>query len=77
MNNSSDASNPEAEAPSAKQLPVAEWQLPVDPNFKSTPPKGTWEDGYWLSVAALEEAEKHPEIWEERRKRMCTKEFVW
>ena len=73
----SKAENSAASSNTSKSLPISEWQLPVDPNFKSTPPKGTWEDGYWMSVAALEEAVKHPEIWEERRKRMCSVEFVW
>ena len=49
--------------------------FPVDPAFSSRPPKGTWEDGYRLSVLALEQVKNRPEIFEQRNRRMCSVEF--
>lgn len=50
--------------------------LPVDSTFRSLPPAGTWEDGYRLSLAALELVKDRPEIFAERSRRMCDVEFV-
>ena len=50
--------------------------LPVAPRWFSIPPKGTWEDGYRLSLAALEMVKDRPEIFEQREQRRCTAEFV-
>lgn len=49
--------------------------LPVDPSFRSLPPVGTWEDGYRLSLAALELVKDRPEIFAQRSARMCDVEF--
>ena len=49
--------------------------LPRAPDFPSDGPKGTWEDGYRLSVAALERVKNRPEIFVQRDQRMCSKEF--
>jgi hypothetical protein len=51
-------------------------ELPIDPTFSSRPPKGTWENGYRLSVLALEQVRNRPQIFEERAQRMCSAEFV-
>ncbi|MEW6302053.1 MAG: hypothetical protein AB1705_01185 [Verrucomicrobiota bacterium] len=50
-------------------------ELPILPEEASAPPKGTWEDGYRLSLIALESVKNRPEIFEERAKRMCAVEF--
>lgn len=50
--------------------------LPVDPTFRSLPPAGSWEDGYRLSLAALELVKDRPEIFAQRSARMCDVEFV-
>ena len=31
-----------------------DFELPIEPGFDSLPPKGTWEDGYKLSLMGLE-----------------------
>ena len=51
-------------------------ELPVDPTFNSKPPKGNWEDGYNLSLLALEQVKDRPEIFERRARRMCDVEFI-
>ena len=64
--------------------PIAEYQtdeyfeldLPAAPDWFSVPPKGTWEDGYRLSFAALEMIKDRPEIFEQREQRRCRVEFV-
>jgi hypothetical protein len=50
--------------------------LPIDPSFVSKPPKGTWEDGYNLSLLALEQVKNRPEIFEQRARGMCAAEFI-
>jgi hypothetical protein len=50
-------------------------ELPVDSKFSSRPPQGTWEDGYRLSLLALEQVKDRPEIFEQRSRRMCSAEF--
>jgi hypothetical protein len=49
--------------------------LPIEPDFLSLPPNGTWEDGYKLSLMGLEMIKDRPEIWEERNRRRCDVEF--
>jgi hypothetical protein len=49
--------------------------FPVDSDFPSDPPKGTWADGYRLSLLALRQVKNPPEIFEERSRRMCSAEF--
>ncbi len=49
--------------------------LPVDATLPSTPPKGCWEDGYRLSLLALEAVRDRPEVFVERDRRACLKEF--
>lgn len=51
-----------------------EFPIP-DPGFNPDPPRGTWEDGYKLSLMGLEMIKDRPEIWEERNKRRCYVEF--
>ncbi len=50
--------------------------LPTAPDWFSVPPKGTWEDGYRLSLAALEMIQDRPEIFEQREQRRCDAPFV-
>lgn len=50
-------------------------ELPVDPEFRSFPPKGTWEAGYRLSLMGLAMVKDRPWIWEEREQRRCYEEF--
>lgn len=50
--------------------------LPVEPGFRSRPPAGSWEDGYRLSLAALELVKDRPEIFAQRSRQMCDVEFV-
>lgn len=50
--------------------------LPVDPGFRSLPPSGSWEDGYRLSLAALELVKDRPEVFLARSQRMVDVEFV-
>ena len=50
--------------------------LPAAPDWFSAPPKGTWEDGYRLSLAALEMVQDRPEIFAQREQRRCGVEFV-
>jgi hypothetical protein len=52
-----------------------DFELPVEPGYNSLPPKGTWEDGYRLSLAGLEMVKDRPWIWEEREKWRCHVEF--
>ena len=52
-----------------------DFELPVEPGFDSLPPKGTWEDGYKLSLMALEMIKDRPWIWEERMQERCYVEF--
>jgi hypothetical protein len=53
-----------------------DFELPVpDPGFNPDPPKGTWEDGYNLSLMGLEMIKDRPEIWAERERRRCDVEF--
>ena len=52
-----------------------DFELPIEPGFDSLPPKGTWEDGYKLSLMGLEMIKDRPEIWEERKRRRCDVEF--
>jgi len=50
-------------------------EFPVDPEFPSDPPKGSWADGYRLSLLALRQVKDRPEIFQERSRRMCWAEF--
>lgn len=50
--------------------------LPVEPGFRSLPPAGWWEDGYHLSLAALELIKDRPEIFAQHSARMCDVESV-
>lgn len=76
MSNSEQNSKPDAEDPLLKEnaSPYA-LDLPVAPDWWSQPPKGSWEDGYRLSLAALEMVKDRPEIFAERDARMCLVEF--
>lgn len=51
------------------------FDLPVEPGYRERPPKGTWEAGYRLSLAALESVKRRPEIFVQRDQRMCDVEF--
>ena len=50
--------------------------LPIAPAWFSETPKGSWEDGYQLSLAALDLLKGRPEIFAQRDQRMCDVEFV-
>ena len=70
-----DSNEPEAtgglrEFPSRYEL-----DLPIDPAMPADPPKGTWEDGYRLSLLAFEAVRNRPEIFAQRDARMCFAEF--
>jgi hypothetical protein len=52
-----------------------DFELPIEPEFISLPPKGTWEAGYKLSLMGLEMIKDRPQIWEERERRRCDVEF--
>lgn len=53
-----------------------DFDLPIEPGYRELPPKGSWEAGYRLSLAALEMIKDRPHIWEERERRRCDVEFV-
>jgi hypothetical protein len=63
------------DAPTAS-APDLDLELPIAPRWWSDPPKGSWEDGYQLSLMALELVKNRPEIWEQRNARMVNVEFV-
>lgn len=74
MNDSSKHSKPEqlreATAPTGLELPVA-------PDWFSDEPAASWEVGYELSLIALRDALKRPEIWEARERERVHAEFIW
>ncbi len=51
------------------------FDLPVEPGCRESPPRGSWEAGYRLSLAALESTKRRPEIFVQRDQRMCDVEF--
>ena len=51
------------------------FEFPIEPEFRSFPPYGTWEAGYRLSLIGLEAIKNRPGIWEEREKQRCYEEF--
>jgi hypothetical protein len=51
------------------------FDLPIEPNYRERPPKGSWEAGYRLSLLALEMVKDRPEIFARRDERMCSVEF--
>ena len=51
------------------------FDLPVDRGYRELPPKGSWEAGYRLSLAALELVKDRPEVFEERDRHRCEVEF--
>ena len=53
-----------------------DFELPVEPGYRERPPRGTWEDGWRLSVAALELIKDRPEIFDRRDANRCDVEFV-
>lgn len=59
-----------------EKAPDYDLDLPVAPGFRNRPPKGTWEDGYRLSLLALEAVSGRPAIFEHRSRLMCPVEFV-
>ena len=68
----SPASRPAA---SCETPPDYQFDLPVDPGYRERPPKGSWEAGYRLSLAALELVKHRPEVFAERDRQMCDVEF--
>ena len=77
MNDSEKNSHPNGEDLSLNDRSSAyALDLPIAPDWFSAPPKGTWEDGYRLSLAALEQVKDRPEIFEQRERRRCHAEFV-
>ncbi len=69
--------HPKYTAESLREAPPSEggFEFPVEPGFRSLPPKGTWEAGYRLSLRGLEAIKDRPWIWEEREGRRCYEEF--
>ena len=60
----------------ARELPEEyRFELPVEPNYRERPPRGSWEAGYRLSLMALELVKNRPDVFEERDQRMCSAEF--
>ena len=51
------------------------FSLPVEPGYRELPPKGSWEAGYRLSLAALESVKGRTEIFTRRDQCMCDVEF--
>lgn len=78
MNASSNAS-PDSPAPrpaASRETPLdLEFELPVEPGYRERPPKGSWEAGYRLSLAALELVKNRPEVFAARDRQMCDVEF--
>lgn len=52
------------------------FELPVQPGYRELPPKGSWEDGYRLSLLALASLNDDSPVWEQRRIRRVDVEFV-
>ena len=50
-------------------------EFPINREFRSFPPKGTWEAGYRLSLLGLAAIKDRPWIWKEREERRCYEEF--
>lgn len=59
----------------ASQALDFDFELPIEPDFLSLPPGGTWETGYKLSLMGLEMIKDRPWIWAERNQRRCDVEF--
>ena len=71
-----ESSNESVNSSELKELPSKDrFELPVDPNYRERPPRGSWEAGYRLSLMALELVKNRPEIFEQRDQRMCSAEF--
>ena len=49
--------------------------LPVARDFPAHAPRGTWDNGYRLSLAALETVRNRPKVFVRRDARMCAAEF--
>lgn len=78
MNDSSPEPEPEPEPeqrPPPDPSPDA-FELPVAPGFHSQAPKGSFEDGWQLSLLALEAIKDRPEIFTRRSQHMVNAEFV-
>jgi hypothetical protein len=77
MNNSSKDSPKGNSGDVLKETPPEyDFELPIAPEYNERPPKGTWEDGYRLSLMGLEMIKHRPEIFEQRAQRMCDVEFI-
>jgi len=76
MNNSDDASARSESDGGFRETPSPyALALPVARDFSADAPRGTWEDGYRLSLAALEIVRDRPEVFVQRDARMCAVEF--
>ena len=75
MNSSSNDSPENPPAASCETPPDYQFDLPVVPGYRERPPKGSWEAGYRLSLAALELVKNRPEVFAERDRQMCNVEF--
>jgi len=51
--------------------------LPVAPTWFSEPPQGSMEDGFHLSLMAIEQVRNRAEIFVERERQRCNVEFLW
>ena len=50
--------------------------LPIAPAWFSGPPQGSMEDGFHLSLLAIEQIKDRPEVFADRDRRMCDVEFT-
>ena len=51
------------------------FDLPADPDFPADAPKGSWDDGYRLSLMALTAVNNRPEVFAQRDRCRCVVEF--
>jgi hypothetical protein len=76
MSDSSKPSNPDPQPDQFKERPVAYGlDLPVAPDWFSEEPKGTWEDGYRLSLELIQSLPNLDQVYAERDACMVSAEF--
>lgn len=76
MNASSNTSSNQETSRTKLRLSGDVLVLPIEPDYRERPPSGSWLDGYHLSLRALELVAGRPEIFAERRRRICEVEFT-
>ncbi len=72
-----ESSNASDKARDSTKKPFAGFtlDLPVDSAYHGHPPRGTWMDGYLLSLMGLDQVKDRPQVFDERDARMCSAEF--